>query len=895
MPSPAPSDGTGRGREQADAPLYTAAETQHPLTTRYPERKMDLTIGQTFLPEDARAKELMAELKARILQTYLGNPQVVFANYPCKYLGPVRQHPVVGGLDEFKQHVSKHLFDHITKAFPAAALAVDLLDIEASYHKAALNQQLELRFVGRKAEQAQILDYCTSSSDVGEDKYLSAPLLVHGRPGAGVTCLVCNVLDYYRDQPSLRNDLVIYHIVKSSPASSNARFILQRLCNTICRHFDFNFVIPSDFPSLTRCFHLLIDHAHKVRNNRIVIFIDGCDQIDAVYHGDMMHWIPYNAYARIILTMHTDSGSYVSVTRRYDGALLRQEPVLEELDLPVLVSTACKEMLAERMFKAGKSLSVRQTKMLLDKTEGRRPLYLLLAATQLMNIGRDQEVFSLNGGLDNAVRDMAPTTVSLCRQTFQRWAADFPPELYGTMVQDVLCMLATARRGLMEEELAGVSMQPDPRTDGPGIAHPPIPLPPLMLAHILSRLRGFLMAVPRHALASVQFQQFAMLRSIQKFFFPDDYSASQLWVKIHTFVMARDKAANFGKAGAAVGLSMVSDAMRNSCARNAEEVCHARLARFFRDRELTVGNPRSVWAGKYPRALSELAFHLSLSRSWSQLEELLLDLRFVEGKLRQHLGHDLLQDYVLAVQAKAPEAAKTGKWGEAHKRIQDVHRFIAQNFELLQRDPSQCFQTAANNADSSSLAHIALKHWQSGAVRQVWSRWLNKPVEVDPQILVMYGHTAPVQRVRFSSDGLRIISGSLDASVRVWDAFSGEIIATIRAHLLPVLAVGFVPGHAAQDNRGAVSSADFRAVTASRDKMLKLWDLQSGQELRRYKGHIGRVLCLAVAQWTEYDEETMDPIERTFVATGSWDRTCKVRTHPGPAPPRAPPARPPGR
>lgn len=36
------------------------------------------------------------------------------------------------------------------------------------------------------------------------------------------------------------------------------------------------------------------------------------------------------------------------------------------------------------------------------------------------------------------------------------------------------------------------------------------------------------------------------------------------------------------------------------------------------------------------------------------------------------MGYDLLQDFVLAVQTKAPEAAKSGKWGEGHKRIQ-VH------------------------------------------------------------------------------------------------------------------------------------------------------------------------------------------------------------------------------
>ena len=36
---------------------------------------------------------------------------------------------------------------------------------------------------------------------------------------------------------------------------------------------------------------------------------------------------------------------------------------------------ACRELLAERMFKAHKTLSVRQTNMLLEKTDGKPPLF----------------------------------------------------------------------------------------------------------------------------------------------------------------------------------------------------------------------------------------------------------------------------------------------------------------------------------------------------------------------------------------------------------------------------------------------------------------------------------------------------------------------------------------
>ncbi len=74
-----------------------------------------------------------------------------------------------------------------------------------------------------------------------------------------------------------------------------------------------------------------------------------------------------------------------------------------------------------------------------------------------------------------------------------------------------------------------------------------------------------------------------MLRAIQKFFFPDSAEASQLWVKIYTFVMARDRAAKFAAMGSAGSIELVADALKNVTARNAEEKCHSRHAKFFRE------------------------------------------------------------------------------------------------------------------------------------------------------------------------------------------------------------------------------------------------------------------------------------------------------------------------
>jgi hypothetical protein len=761
---------------------FCAAELQPPLVSRYPERKTDVSIGNTFKSENVESGRRMLDLKRIIIRTH-GTDRVMM-DYPCTYLGPVNQRAMVGDLQEFGDHVVANLFPMLQAMFPAADMAVDMLELERNYHKQFLDAQLEYRIVGRKQMVDDIIEFCIDPSEDGDRDYMSVPLILHGSPGAGCSCVLSNVIDLYRDRPDLRNDVLIYHFVTASPRSSNIRLVLRRLCETLCRTFNFNFIIPHDFPSLQLAFKLLLDQVHKTRGKRIVLILDGADQMDAEYHGDMLHWLPYRTYARVVVAMHTESPSYDAMYRRYNKSDRGLPNDLREMKVDKLPQQACREVLSERMFKAHKVLSVRQTNMLLEKQDGQNPLFLVLAALEIMAYGADNEELSTDSGLDDFIYQLKSSTSGLCRQTFMRWIKDFPVSVYGDMVQDVICLLACARHGLHEDELLDMCHIKDPRCSATSaITYPDVPLPRMMYAQLLVRMGSFMRDAPRWCLRSLQFQQYAMLRAVQKSYFPDSFPASSLWVKLYSFAMARDRAKKFSSAGTQSGVDLVRDSMKNVVCKNLEEKYHARLAKYFRDRELDKNVPRSSWAGRYPRALEELPYHLTQSRGWSRLEEVLLDLRFIEGKFRQEMGHDLLQDFVLAVQAKAPEAAKTGKWGEGQKKIQDVHRYIAQNFKRLSREASATFQLAGNSSDSSTLAKLAVRHWNDGWVRQPWMRYLNKPSELDPLILIMHGHTAPVTKVRFSTDGLRIISSGEDSTIRLWDAFSGEMMQVIHSRL----------------------------------------------------------------------------------------------------------------
>ncbi|KIM92953.1 hypothetical protein OIDMADRAFT_94684, partial [Oidiodendron maius Zn] len=75
--------------------------------------------------------------------------------------------------------------------------------------------------------------------------------------------------------------------------------------------------------------------------------------------------------------------------------------------------------------------------------------------------------------------------------------------------------------------------------------------------------------------------------------------------------------------------------------------------------------------------------------------------------------------------------------------------------------------------------------------------WIQKKPRVEvywnAMLQTLEGHSGLVYSVAFSPDGTQIVSGSLNETVRLWDAATGAALRMLEGHLGFVYSVAFSP------------------------------------------------------------------------------------------------------
>ncbi|MGO9270017.1 MAG: WD40 repeat domain-containing protein [Terriglobia bacterium] len=237
------------------------------------------------------------------------------------------------------------------------------------------------------------------------------------------------------------------------------------------------------------------------------------------------------------------------------------------------------------------------------------------------------------------------------------------------------------------------------------------------------------------------------------------------------------------------------------------------------------------------------------SRLSLDLEPYLTDCQFMFAKVAAGMVLDLDADYA-ALLREDLESSLT-----RHEALGLIHGAVRLSMHVVAQDPAQFASQMVGRLlahhDKPEVARFVDEI--AAAAHRPWLRALHPCLDPSGGALLraLASHSGDVFGVAVTPDGRRAVSASQDKTLKVWDLASGVLERTLE-------------GHSGGVNGVAVTPEGRQAVSASWDHTLKVWDLASGSLERTLEGHSDAVAAVAIT-----------PDGRQAVSA-SGDRTLKV-------------------
>src|SRR5258706_5483371 len=165
------------------------------------------------------------------------------------------------------------------------------------------------------------------------------------------------------------------------------------------------------------------------------------------------------------------------------------------------------------------------------------------------------------------------------------------------------------------------------------------------------------------------------------------------------------------------------------------------------------------------------------------------------------------------------------------ERIQDIcHFLIAFHTPISFSTPHVYISTRPFLPSQSPLSRMFSSEFTRAISIRVGklSSWPAPPLE-------WTGHADSIRSMCYSPDGTRVVSGSNDKTIRIWDAKSGTVIGEP------------LTGHTSGVNSVAYSPDGRHITSGSTDSTIRIWDAETGtavgNPLEGHADEIGRASC----------------------------------------------------
>ena len=245
-----------------------------------------------------------------------------------------------------------------------------------------------------------------------------------------------------------------------------------------------------------------------------------------------------------------------------------------------------------------------------------------------------------------------------------------------------------------------------------------------------------------------------------------------------------------------------------------------------------------------------------------QLNPKLADAYYNRGLAYTKLGQyqEAIEDYTEALEINPNWADAYNNRGNAYYKLGNHEKAIADYNQALSINPDlaevyrnrDIAQGVLDEIKRKQQADDERKHCEEDERKQQQEDDERKrKLENTSLAYKLIKHSHYVYSLAFTPDGQTLVSGSWDNTVKLWQMNTRQEIQTLTGH--------------SDDIRCVIVSPDGQTLASSgEDKTIKLWQLSTGNEIRTLTGHSSWVFCLAIS-----------PDGQTIVS-GSDDKTIKI-------------------